>query len=112
MPDPHVILILARIATAGLAAVISVLGLKAYLRTRQRSILALSAGAGLLAAGYFAEGALVEAAGWSIAQATVLESVTTLVAAATLVASLYLKDSRLAPRAGPGEDAGEPGTAP
>ena len=94
MTEAHVILSLARIATAVLAGTIGILGMRAYAVTRRRSILALSIGASLLAAGYLAEGLLVEAAGWSVHDATVLESVTTLVAAAVLVASLYLKESR------------------
>lgn len=95
MVDTHIVLSLARIATAALAATISILGLRAYAATRRRSLLTMSLGAGLLATGYFAEGLLVEAFGWSIRNATVLESVTTLVAAAILVASLYLKDARV-----------------
>ncbi len=98
MDEAHFVLSLARIATAGLAGIIFLIGLRAYLYTRQRSILALTSGAGLLAAGYLAEGLLVEFAGWSVGNATVLESVTTLIAAAVLVASLFLRDLRFAPR--------------
>lgn len=104
MTETHIVLSLARLATALLAATIAIVGAKAYLRTRRRSLLTLALGAGLLAAGYFAEGALVEVAGWSLADATVLESVTTLVAAAMLVTSLYLKEVRPA-RARPDEGA-------
>ena len=91
MVDTHLILSFARIATAALAGTIAVLGFRAYARTRRRNMLAMACGAGLLAAGYFAEGMLVEVAGWSIHDATVLESVVTLVAAALLVASLYVR---------------------
>lgn len=94
MADTHLLLSFARVATAALAGTISILGLRAYRRTRQRSIFALSVGAGILAAGYFAEGALVELVGWSVHDATVLESITTLIAVAILVASLYLRDPR------------------
>ena len=96
MADTHVILSLARIATAALAGTIAVLGFRAYAQTRRRHLRAMASGAGLLAAGYFAEGVLVEVAGWSLHHATVLESVTTLLAAALLVASLYMRE--VAPR--------------
>lgn len=92
MVDTHVILSFARIATAALAGTISILGFRAYFASRKRSILALGLGAGLLALGYFAEGLLVEVGRWSVHDATVLESIVTLVAAAVLVASLYVRD--------------------
>lgn len=98
MADAHLIISLSRIATAALAGAICVFAGRAYLGTRRRSILALSLGAGLLALGYFAEGLLVELGGWSLHDATILESVTTLAAASTLVASLYLRDVRRSPR--------------
>lgn len=94
MVDTHLILSTARVATAALAGTISLVAARVYVGGRQRSILILAAGTGLLAAGYFVEGLLVELAGWSVADATVLEAVTTLVAAATLVASIYVRDSR------------------
>lgn len=108
MTDLHVLLSLARLATAALAGTIAVLGLRAYVRARRRSLAALAAGAGLLALGYLAEGVLVEVGGWSVASATVLESVVTLVAVAILVASLYLRDARrgrVPPPSGSGERA-------
>lgn len=97
MADLHLVLSVARVATAALASIIGALAARAYLRTKQRSILALSVGACLLAFGYLAEGALVELGGWSVNDASALESVTTLAAVAILVASLYLKDARVAP---------------
>jgi hypothetical protein len=106
MPDMHLVLSLTRVATAALASTIGILGLRAYLRTHQHSLLALASGAGLLAAGYFAEGLLVEFGGWSVSDATVLESATTLLAITLLVASLYLKDARhAATREAGGSDA-------
>lgn len=94
MVDAHVLLSLARILTAALAGTLALRAARTYLRLGQRSILALGMGAGLLAAGYLAEGLLVEIAGWSISDATVLESLTTLAGSALLVASLYLKEAR------------------
>lgn len=111
MADVHVLLSIARVATAALAANISILALRAYFRSRRRSILALSAGAGLLAAGYFAEGLLVELGNWSLHDATVLESVTTLVAVGVLVASLYLKNPPSS-RAAESLGKGSPGSLP
>lgn len=96
MADTHLLLSFARIATGALAGTIGILAARAYLRTRRRNVLGLALGAGLLAAGYFAEGVLVEIVGWSIHEATVVESVSTLAAAAILVASLYVKDERAA----------------
>lgn len=93
MPDLHLVLSVARIATAGLAALIAVIGLRAYRRSKRRSMLALVVGAVLLASGYLAEGLLVEVMGWSIADASALEAMTTLLAVASLVGSLYLKDA-------------------
>ena len=94
MSEGHLILSFARLATAALAGTIGFLALRAHVRTRRRNLLALGVGACLLASGYLAEGLLVEMAGWSIGDATVLESVTTLAAAAILVMSVYLKDER------------------
>lgn len=94
MSESTLLLSLARVMTAGLAAIITLLAARAYRASRRRSLLALAAGAALLAAGYLVEGLLVEWAGWSIARATVLESVTTLVAVAALVASLYLREAK------------------
>lgn len=94
MVDAHVALSLARIATAALTGTLSLLAARAFLRTGQRNLLALSLGSGLLAVGYLAEGLLVEVVGWSVHDATVLESMSTLAAAAILVASLYVKDAR------------------
>jgi hypothetical protein len=94
MVDTHVLLSIARIATAALAGVISVLGIRAYGRTRRTNILAMGVGAGVLAAGYLAEGLLIELFGWTLHDATVLESVSTLVAATILVSSIYLRGAR------------------
>lgn len=108
MADTHLILSLARIATAALAGTIAILGFRAYAQTRRRNILAMASGAALLAAGYFAEGVLVEVAGWTLHQATVLESVTTLLAAALLVASLYMRDIARGPLLSPTPAGGAP----
>lgn len=96
MADTPLLLSLARIATAALAGALGALALRAHRHTRRRDLLALGVGASLLAAGYLAEGILVEAAGWSLADATALESVNTLVALTILVASLYVRDARIA----------------
>jgi hypothetical protein len=96
MVDSHLVLSLARLATAALAATISVFAARAYLNARRPSILTLAAGAGLLAAGYLAEGLLVEIAGWTLGDATALESIVTLLSIGILVASLYVKEARLA----------------
>lgn len=112
MAEPHFVMSIARIATAALGAIIAGFALRAYVATRRRSLLALGGGAGLLAAGYFLEGVLVEVAGWTIADASVVESVTTLVAAATLVASLYLRDAVPRRSPPPARDGAAPGSPP
>lgn len=94
MADAHLLLSFARLMTAALAGTIAVLGFRAYARTRRRTMLMMASGAALLAAGYFVEGLLVELARWSIEDATVLESVFTLIASALLVASVFLTDAR------------------
>lgn len=94
MVDTHVLLSFARVLTSLLAGTISFLGFRAYARTRRASLLVMAGGAGLLALGYFLEGVLVEFLGWSLHDATVLESISTLAGATLLVVSLYLREPR------------------
>lgn len=102
MSEASIALSLSRLATAALAGTIGIFAARAYLKLRRRSLLMLALGATILAAGYLVEGLLVEVGGWAIADATVVESVTTLVAATILVGSLYLRDTyRPAPRPPP-----------
>lgn len=89
----HTILSVARLASALLGTLLFVAALRAYTTTRRRSMLALATGAGVLTAGYLLAGSLVEFLGWAVQDATMLESVFTLVAISLLVASLYLRDS-------------------
>lgn len=94
MVDAHLVLSFARIMTAALAGTIGLLAARAYVRSRRRSLLTLSIGASLLAAGHLAAGVLVEVGRWSVHDASVLESIVTLAAVVVLVASLYLKEKR------------------
>lgn len=92
MADAHYVLSLARVATAAFTAVIALLALRAYVRVRRRSVLALGLGTAILSAGYFAEGVLVELAGWELGAASALEAVVTLLAVLVLIWSLYLRE--------------------
>lgn len=92
MWEDHTLLSVARLASALLAALLFIAALGAYQRTRRRSLLALALGAGFLGLGYLIAGSLVEILGWSVNDATMVESLFTLFAVALLVASLYLRE--------------------
>lgn len=89
----HTLLSVARLASALLGMLLFATATKAYVSKRRRSLLALAAGAGTLTAGYLLAGGLVELFGWSVQEATMIESIFTLLAITLLVASLYLRDA-------------------
>lgn len=84
---------LVRTMTAILGGVILIIGLRAYRATRRKSILLFAAGMGSASVGYLLEGVLVQAAGWSLMEASLLESLVSLAAFALLAASLWVRDS-------------------
>lgn len=92
MWEAHTLLSVARLSSALLAALLFIAALGAYRRTRRRSLLALAAGAGVLGLGFLIAGSLVEGMGWTVSDATMIESLFTLVAVTMLVASLYLRE--------------------
>lgn len=83
-----------RALTALIVALIVVYGLRAYRITRKRSLLCFIVGMGIASLGYLLEGALVELAGWSLPDATLVESVFSLIAFSFLVASLWIREPR------------------
>lgn len=85
-----------RAITAIVIALIVLYGLRAYRVTRRRSLLYFIIGMGVASVGYLIEGVLVELVGWSLPDATLVESVFSLVAFCFLVASLWVRDRRAA----------------
>lgn len=86
---------LVRTLTALVGAVVLVVGVSAYARTRRRSLLLFSTGMGVASAGYLVEGALVEIYGWPLEDATLLESLFSLVAFTLIALGLWVRDDRV-----------------
>ncbi len=81
-----------RTMTAAVGATIFAYGLRAYARTRRRSVLLFSTGMGIASAGYLLEGVLVNFAGWSLGAASGVEAAFTLVAFSLLATGMWVRD--------------------
>lgn len=112
--DALLVLSALRATTAGLGAIMVGFGLRAYLRTRRRTLLWFTSGIAIATFGFLVEGALFQWMGWPLLHAAALESSLTLLAFAMLVGSLFVADRRLAPPAAKPEASGtrEPTLSP
>lgn len=90
--ESHLVLSLARIATAALAGIMALVAVRAYFMFRRRSLLVLATGATAFAGGHLAAGIIVEILGWDLQLANTIEAVVTLIAVILLVASIYVRD--------------------
>lgn len=85
------LLVLLKIVTVVAGFFIVYLGLKAYRKNRQKSVLWLSVGMFVLTLGAIAEGAAFQGLDWNPDQSHIFEAIVTLVGFLVLVYSLYAK---------------------
>jgi len=90
----HILLIAAKTAVLLLGTAIAGLSLLAYGRTRERVMLYLGVGFGLIAFGSFLEGLLFEVLNWDLLTVHIVESVFVLAGLGTLAVTLRPRRAR------------------
>jgi len=90
----HILLIAAKTAVLLLGTAIAGLSLLAYARTRERVMLYLGVGFGLIAFGSFIEGLLFEVLNWDLLTVHIVESVFVLAGLGTLAVTLRPRGAR------------------
>jgi hypothetical protein len=90
----HILLIAAKVVVLLLGTAIAGLSLLAYARTRERVMLYLGVGFGLIAFGSFIEGLLFEVLNWDLLTVHIVESVFVLAGLGTLAVTLRPRGAR------------------
>lgn len=93
--DPILALGALRTVTALLGAVIVAFALKAYRRSRRRTLLFFTSGVGVVTVGFALEGLAFQLLGFPLELVSALEAVFTLVAFGLLVFSLFARESEI-----------------